>query len=320
MNDLSRFQANKPPLSKAQLSAYICGMSSFTFDQIRSIQVKVSVFSLICASLLFICSSCGSPPMEEAEPAANKPALQPEHVQVNSPLDIVSLTDSVISPFLYSNITGLDSLPLDQKKMKFVSALLPAILVAKDKLYHERVSFQELLMKKEWTRADSTFFLRLSHDYRTKDTTALLSALETHPNSIVLAQAAIESGWGNSRIFGEGNNLFGIWSYSTREPRIAASIKRDGQTIYLRKYADISESISDYFKTIGRSRHYAGFRKARSESHDIEKLIPHLLNYSERREAYVNQLRTMIRYNQLKQYDHYRLDSSFYVSVIEGTE
>ncbi len=295
-------------------------MSSFISGKVRSSQIKASIVLLVPVWLLLLGSSCSSNTAGEEEQATIELKLQPEHIQVSRPLDIVSLTDSVIAPFLYSNITGLDSLPLDQKKMKFVSALLPAILVAKDKLYHERASFQELLQQEEWTPADSAFFLKLSHDYRTKDTTALLSALETHPNSIVLAQAAIESGWGNSRIFGEGNNLFGIWSYSTREPRIAASVKRDGQTIYLRKYADISESIGDYFKTIGRSRHYAGFRKARSESHDIEKLIPHLINYSERREAYVNQLRTMIRYNQLKQYDHYRLDSSYYVRVTEGTE
>lgn len=263
--------------------------------------------------------ACESPPVEEVQ-AKTVIKLQPKLIEVNSPQDIVSLSDSIVSALLYSNITGLDSLPLDQKKMKFVSALLPAILVAKDRLDHQRRSFKELLTKAEWNEQDSTFFHLLTANYRTSDTTAILSALETHPNSIVLAQAAIESGWGNSRIFGAGNNLFGIWSYNANEPRIPAAIKRDGETIYLRKYADVSESISDYFRTIGRSRHYSGFRKARTMSKEVEKLIPHLINYSERREAYIDQLRTMIRFNQLKQYDHYRLDSSFFVSVIAAEE
>ncbi|GAB5531059.1 MAG: glucosaminidase domain-containing protein [Roseivirga sp.] len=266
------------------------------------------------AVLILVSTGCESPPVEESVPETII-QLQPKLITVSHPDDIETLSDSVISAFLYSNIRGLDSLPLDQKKMKFVSALLPAILVAKDKLYHQKKKFETLLTKKVWESKDSVFFHKLAVNYKTSDTTAILRGLETHPNSIVLAQAAIESGWGNSRIFGEGNNLFGIWSYNSHEPRIPARIQRDGQTIYLRKYADISESISDYFRTLGRSRHYAKFRRARSQSSDVEKLIPHLINYSERKEAYINQLRTMIRYNQLKQYDHYRLDSGFYVSV-----
>lgn len=275
---------------------------------------RLVFYSTWMAVLILVSTSCESPPVEESVPKTII-QLQPKLIEVSHPNDIETLSDSVISAFLYSNIRGLDGLPLDQKKMKFVSALLPAILVAKDKLYHQKKTFEELLVKKEWTSEDSVFFHKLAVNYKTSDTTAILSGLETHPNSIVLAQAAIESGWGNSRIFGEGNNLFGIWSYNPHEPRIPARVKRDGKTIYLRKYADISESISDYFRTLGRSRHYARFRKARSQSSDIEKLIPHLINYSERKEAYINQLRTMIRYNQLKQYDHYRLDSGFYVSV-----
>ncbi|MCE7995361.1 MAG: hypothetical protein HEP71_25510 [Roseivirga sp.] len=294
-------------------------MSLYSSGHSRSIGIKVYIVCLFSFSLVLVFSSCEQEPLEE-EQIVTKLELTPKLIEVQTPADIVTLSDSVVAALLYSNITGLDSLPLDQKKMKFVSALLPAILVAKDKLFHQKKSFEVLLGKDEWTESDSTFFHLLSTNYRTSDTTAILSALETHPNSIVLAQAAIESGWGNSRIFGAGNNLFGIWSYSAREPRIPAAIKRDGETIYLRKYDDISESISDYFKTIGRSRHYAGFRKARAESNDVEKLIPHLINYSERREAYISQLRTMIRYNQLKQYDHYRLDSGFYINVTAGQE
>lgn len=280
---------------------------------------RLFIYCAWIGTFIILSIGCESPPVEETAKETIV-ELQPKFIEVNHPQDIISLNDSIVSALLYSNITGLDSLPLDQKKMKFVSALLPAILVAKDKLYHQKQSFEALLDKAEWDEKDSTFFHLLTINYRTSDTIAILSALETHPNSIVLAQAAIESGWGNSRIFGAGNNLFGIWSYNANEPRIPAAIKRDGETIYLRKYADISESISDYFKTIGRSRHYAGFRNARLESNDVEKLIPHLINYSERREAYIDQLRTMIRFNQLKQYDHYRLDSSFFINVIIAEE
>ena len=37
---------------------------------------------------------------------------------------------------------------------------------------------------------------------------------------ILLAQAALESGWGNSRFSLEGKNLFGIRTYDLREPHM----------------------------------------------------------------------------------------------------
>jgi Bax protein len=270
------------------------------------------MFLTICLSGFFLLTTgCGDDTVEEP-PVVNL-QLQTKEVQVKSPDDIVTLTDSLVAPLLYSNIKGLDSLPLPQKKLKFISALLPAILVAKDKLYRDKQTFEEMVIRKDWTERDSLFFHKLSLRYRSRDTSAILSALETHPNSIVLAQAAVESGWGNSRIFGVANNLFGIWSYNSNESRIPASIKRNGETIYLRKYDNVSESISDYFSTIGRSRFYADFREARERTDEVEDLIPYLINYSERKEAYVEQLRTMIRFNGLKEYDSYILDPAYYV-------
>ena len=40
---------------------------------------------------------------------------------------------------------------------------------------------------------------------------------------ILLAQAALESGWGNSRFALEGKNLFGIRTYDLREPHMLPS-------------------------------------------------------------------------------------------------
>ena len=40
---------------------------------------------------------------------------------------------------------------------------------------------------------------------------------------LLLAQAALESGWGNSRFAKEGNNLFGIRTYDLKEPHMLPS-------------------------------------------------------------------------------------------------
>ena len=134
------------------------------------------------------------------------------------------------------------------------------------------------------------------------------------PNSIVLAQAAVESGWGQSRFFLEGNNLFGIWSFKRNEPRIAAGRARQGKTVYIRSYQDMSESIIHYFEILGSSSAYRSLRKARLETDDPLLLLSHLRNFSERRTSYTNQLRDVLTKNNLTQYDNYRIDPQYLVA------
>ena len=248
-----------------------------------------------------------------AKCSENKIILQTKEVVVTTPEQILPLGDSTARPILYQNIPSFESLTVDESKEKFIAAVLPAILIAKYRLDQDRDELINLFQKESWSMEDSSFFKIQVARFNTDDSTQLLSRMRTHPNSIVLVQAAVESGWGSSRFFQEANNLFGIWSYDPNEPRIAANYSREDQQVYLRKYADVSESITDYFETVGRSRPYRRFRKARESSDDVDVLLPYLKYYSERRDAYVDQLRTIIRQNNLTRYDDYKIDPTFFV-------
>ncbi|MEQ8473006.1 MAG: glucosaminidase domain-containing protein [Marinoscillum sp.] len=241
--------------------------------------------------------------------------LKTESVVITSPDDIVPLGDSTVAPILYQNIPSFEDLTVEESKQKFIAAVLPAILIAKYRLDKDREEVKLLVNKKEWTPKDSSFYNIQVARFDAKDSTGLLSRMQVHPNSIVLVQAIVESGWGSSRFFQEANNLFGIWSYHANEPRIKASLSRGENKIYLRKYADVSESITDYFETVGRSRAYRYFRKEREKTDDVSRLLPHLRYYSERRDDYVNQLKTIIAQNDLTQYDDYQIDSSYMVEL-----
>lgn len=267
---------------------------------------KIASIVLVSVCLIFSCAS------DEEVSEEDKEELKIEFVELNSPDEILLINDSLVKPILYSRIMGIDTLPIDQKKEKFIAAVLPAILVAKHRIKQKRTRVRELLEKKDWTAQDSTFYLSLCEEYKTDVSSVLLNRMMVHPNSIILAQAIIESGWGSSRVFQEANNMFGIWSYSAKEPRIAAKYKRAQETIYLRKYHDFSESIQDYFKTVARTNAYREFRMARLETDDPFSLIKHLWRYSERGEEYVIQLSSMIRFNKLTQYDDYRIDPSYF--------
>ena len=131
----------------------------------------------------------------------------------------------------------------------------------------------------------------------------LLIAIKPHPRSITIAQAAIESAWGTSRIFTEANNIFGIRPFSKNEPRIAANKKRGDKTVWLRKYASIRESIFDYYLVLGRASAYREFRNLKMETTDPHKLVAGLSGYSERKTGYVRELSSIIRYNNFHELD-----------------
>src|SRR5690606_23862409 len=138
-----------------------------------------------------------------------------------------------------------DQLPYYQAKAKFISAILPSILVAKHQVLNTRMKIENLRQKSIWTQSDTIYYKEVRRRYKARDIDDLVNRLVTLPNSVVLAQAAIESGWGESRFFIQASNLFGIWSYDENESRIAAGKTRSDKTIYLRSYDDMSGSISD---------------------------------------------------------------------------
>ena len=237
--------------------------------------------------------------------------VRTETIKIDSLDQIVLVTDPHVRPLLYINVSGLEKLPVREAKAKFISAILPSVLVAKHTIAQQRKAIEQLRNKSEWESADSSFYLDTKNRYKAKDIEDLVIRMVTLPNSIVLAQAAVESGWGKSRIFLKSNNLFGVWSYNVNEPRIAALIKREKKRTYLRSYVDLSESIIHYFEILARSRSYKTLREARVQTDDPFELLPHLKNYSERRTVYTNQLKKLIVRNNLTKYDRYQIDPQY---------
>ncbi len=239
--------------------------------------------------------------------------LKTTTIQIDSLSQIELVRDSLVKPILYSNVVGLGEKPTNEAKQLFISVILPAILIAKHDIKNSRDIMKGLLDKKNWEEKDSLEYKRLAKRYKASNLETLLRRMCTIPTSIVLAQAAVESGWGKSRFFVEGNNVFGIWSYNSNEPRLQASTKREEGAIHVRAYEDISGSIGDYFKTLGTSRAYRRLRAALQETNDPDLLLPHLKYYSERRLDYVDQLRKIIHQNDLQQYDQYVIDPKYIV-------
>lgn len=241
--------------------------------------------------------------------------LEIQYIHLDSIHKIISVDDSLVKPVLYDSIIVQNFVPTDTRKKQFIDQILPAILIVRYQMENKSKKVNRIMRKieedvplrpKEKEYADS-----LIKRFRAKSYENLLVRMTPHPTSLVLAQAALESGWGSSRFAMEGNNLFGIWASPKDRNVIKSLFKRSDNQIYLKKYPNVAESIDHYFLTIGRNNAYRKFRNERYARADVFKLIESLDKYSERGSEYTNQLKKMIEWNNLQEYDTYSINPNY---------
>jgi Bax protein len=231
--------------------------------------------------------------------------------------------DQWIPTIIFANYpSDLNWLDVETKKRAFLHTLLPAVLLARAEIERERQALEEIIAKfgdfrrlvfsgadinwqKRLSAAEIQFIEHLSAKYRSVRASDLLARVDTLPVSLIMAQAAIESSWGTSRFSEVGNNLFGLWTWS--EQGLVPAAREAGKNHKIATYDSILGSVRAYHLTINRLPAYRQLRKLRRETQNPLLLAEGLHRYSERGEAYVRELKSIIRYNQLDRYDRYNL-------------
>ncbi len=271
--------------------------------------MRAVIPSIIC--LIFLLPSCTKHVIFKYV------SVIPQYAVIEKKEDVHAITDSSVTPYIYTKVISLRELDIKEKKDKFVEMLLPSILVSQHSLHQKikRIEHIEnwLLKHPFMMEKDSIFLFPLFETYKCDQINELKMRLKPHAASIVLGQAALESGWGSSRFFNEGNNVFGIWSYHGGEDRIKALVGRDSTNIYVRSYSSIEESVNDYYQTIARVNAYDEFRQERFTSEKPLELIAFLKRYSELGEIYTDQLKQLIESNDLTKYDSYVIKNEYFV-------
>ena len=131
------------------------------------------------------------------------------------------------------------------------------------------------------------------------------------PASMIIAQAAKETGWGTSRFAQEGNALFGQWTWSGEGIKPANADK--DTTHKIMKFNVLQASVKAYQRNLNTHSSYRDFRSARAEMRDNgEKLdstalTEHLDSYAETGKEYVKILQQIIRQNNLADFDDAKL-------------
>ncbi len=207
------------------------------------------------------------------------------------------------------------------RKSVFIRVMLPIILSEQKRIRNNRQTLKLALQSEpgNTTLGDklnglfSEYNINENWDFP-KKRKSLLHRFDELPLTLILAQAAIESGWGTSRFTRLGNSLFGEWTYKTNEGIIPKG--RDaGKTHRIKTFPSLRDSIASYIKNINRNKAYRELRQLRAEMRekhqalDAKKLASGLQRYSQKGQAYVDTILAILNSTEFKLIETLNLDT-----------
>jgi len=81
------------------------------------------------------------------------------------------------------------------------------------------------------------------------------------PRDMIIAQSILETGWGESDLAKDSNNLFGIKAFSNKVPHRHAKENTD---VMYRVFLNKCDSVKEYYRLLNTHEAYYKFRKYRS--------------------------------------------------------
>lgn len=199
------------------------------------------------------------------------------------------------------------------KKRAFFSYMRPAIIRENNAILEVRTQIQAIALKlaseQELSFEENLLITELAKTYLVKASVPtqdkvveLLERIDIVPLELVLVQAANESAWGTSRFAKIGLNFFGIWCYR-KGCGMVPNGRNHGARHEVAAFKTLDASVKRYLYNINTNRAYNVFRRIRSDLRaenlalDPSMLATGLIRYSERRNAYVEDIMRMLRHN-----------------------
>ncbi len=221
--------------------------------------------------------------------------------------------------FLNQNINEADLNYLSNSKKDFVKTLLPLISYQNQNILLERSKLETIKISLDdnntLEKLDIIFLEKISKKYRLKTNNKLkfqivnelLDLVDVIPSSIVLAQAANESGWGTSRFALEFNALFGEYTYDYSKG-VVPLLREEGEKYLVKSFKSIDKSVQSYFNNLNSHYAYADFREVRkimrqqNNFSNIKLLVNELDSYAIDKN-YIDTINSIIDVNKLNQFD-----------------
>ncbi|MFL2814349.1 MAG: glucosaminidase domain-containing protein [Candidatus Puniceispirillales bacterium] len=222
----------------------------------------------------------------------------------------------------YKNISNLEKLPnfsllslpkdlssvepTSKRKEIFLSSILPLVIKSSLDILNDRKILCEAIKNKDNKKKEEIakkHYIDLSKIEKLMIDNTLIRKIDIVPISLVMAQAAAESGWGTSRFALEGNALFGQWTWDKSkgiQPKFASD-----QKAAVRKFETLSDSVNSYLSNLNTHIAYSSMRTKRNRNCNQKKLISGyelanwMGNYAITRDEYTKLLRLIIKKNNL---------------------
>jgi len=220
---------------------------------------------------------------------------------------------------LNQNINEINLDFLSELKKDFVKTLLPLISYENQNIILERSKLENIRDFLDYnntlSKSDMKYLNKISKKYRIKTNdkhkydlvNELLDRVDVIPNSIVLAQAANESGWGTSRFAREFNAIFGEYTYDFSNG-VVPLLREEGEKHLVKSFDSVNKSVQSYFNNLNSHYAYKDFREVRkimrekNNFSNLKLLVEELDSYA----ADINYIKTInsiIDANKFHQFD-----------------
>ncbi len=232
--------------------------------------------------------------------------------------DIISL-DGLHIPSLDSSTKPVpvfsDYSDVIEKKRAFFAYLQPEIQRQNEIILKERemvFALQKMMLQQQdFNQYQQEVFNQLAKKYQfsgdkklslEQTLKMLIKRVDTIPEALVLVQAANESGWGASRFAQQGYNFFGLWCFK-KGCGFVPKQRNDNAVHEVAKFRDLSHAVMTYTRNLNRHYAYKDLRMIRQNLRQAVKpvsakaLAAGLSSYSERGQAYIDELLSMLRVN-----------------------
>jgi Bax protein len=219
--------------------------------------------------------------------------------------------------FLYTWLFALSAFSSPQNS--FLQFLHPHIVRANAELTKQRETLLSIDQKRreatQLSPQELTFIGELARLHRLErfDRTKgshwdeLIERVDIVPAPLALAQAATESGWGQSRFAKEGHNYFGQWCF-TFSCGIIPRQRALGAKHEVKRFSSPYQSVLSYVRNINSHPAYGPVRqiraKLRGEGRALKghALARGLSKYSQRGDAYIREVQAIISRHGLERF------------------
>jgi Bax protein len=204
-----------------------------------------------------------------------------------------------------------------KKKQSFINDLLPAIIEENNNIAKEREFVNEFFSKEFFLKLNGPNkqqniqkLAKIADKYKINDLfnkDEYLKKVDMIPPSMAVAQAVLETGWGQSEYARELNNYYGHYVFSKKLGFEGKAVK--GKYERIRVFEDIKDSVKAYMLNLNTHIAYKGFRDARVR-HRLaggfiagDSAIEYLTKYSILKGNYIKRVKDVIYDNDLSIFD-----------------